>query len=184
MKKFEDLKSQWENQPEIETPNDGAKLIVKKVNFIKKEQRITNIILGMTSIILISFFFYISAYNNVLVAAALLLMVGSLLVRMIIEYISMRKLKQINRTVGVVDFKKNLVDYYKKRIKTHYVFTPIIMILYIVGFVILLPFFKESLSSGFYTYIQVSSIVVLLVLVFFIRKQILKEMLILKELSS
>lgn len=183
MKKFEDLKFQWENQPDIETPKDGAKLIVKRVNSIKKKQRITNIILGITTVILISFFFYISAYNNLIVAAALLLMVSSLLIRMIIEYISMHKLKQINRTVGVVDFKKNLVDYYKKRINTHYVITPIIVILYIIGFLILLPFFKENLSSGFYTYILVSSVVVLIVLGLFIRKQIQKELLILKDLQ-
>lgn len=184
MKTFEDLKSQWENQPEIKTPKDGAKLIIKKINFVKKKQRITNIILGVTSIILVFFFFYISAYNNIIVAAALLLMVCSLFIRMGIEYISTNKLNQIKRTVGVVDFKKNLIGYYKKRIKTHYVVTPIIMILYITGFVILLPFFKEHLSRGFFTYIQLSSIIILLALVLFIRKQILKEMLILRDLSS
>ena len=184
MKTFEDLKSQWEKQPEIKTPNDGAKLIIKKLNFVKRKQDITKMVLGVTSIILIGFFFYISAYNNIIVALALLLMIGSLAIRIAIEYRSTNILKQINRTVGVVEFKKNLVDYYKSRIKIHYIFTPIIVILYILGFIILLPFFKEALSSGFYTYIQVSSIVILLVLVFFIRKQILKEILIIKEISS
>lgn len=183
MKTFEELKLQWENQPESETPKDGAKLIVKKMNSIKKKQQITNIILGFTAVTLIIFFFYISAYNNILVATALFLMVGSLLIRIIIEYISVKKLKQIKVTAVASEFRKSLTHYYKKRIRTHYIFTPIIVIFYIIGFSILMPFFKESLSKGFYTYIKISGIVVLVVLSLFIRKQILKELQILKQLK-
>ena len=76
-----------------------------------------------------------------------------------------------------------MVGYYKRRIKTHYIITPIILIFYIVGFVILLPFFRESLSSGFYTYIKVSAIVLLFGLGFLIKKQVQKELNILKEIS-
>lgn len=184
MKTFEELKSQWDNQPELETPKEGAKSIIKKVNSIKNKQQITNIILGFTALILIVFFFYISAYNNILVTSALFLMVGSLLARMVIEYISVKRLKQIKVTIVSSEFKKSLANYYKKRVRTHYIFTPIIVIFYIVGFIILMPFFEDALSKGFYTYIKISGIAVLLFFIFFIRKQILKELHALKELNK
>ena len=184
MKTFEDLKSQWEKQPELLTPNNGSKLIIEKVTFIKRKQRITNIVLTITSIVLIVFFFYIKAYNNSLVTMALVLMIGSVWGRICIEYFSIRKLKQINITNTASGFKQKIIMYYKSRIKIHYVFTPIIITLYAIGFIILLPFFKESLSSGFFTYIKVSSLVVLIVLGLFIRKQIQKELFILRELQT
>lgn len=184
MTNFEDLKSQWENQPNPETPNDGYKDIIKKVNFIKNKQLITNIVLGLTTLVLTSFFFYIKAYKNGIVSFSLLLMIAALLTRILIENLSTKRLKNINVTLETVAFKQKMIDYYKKRIKTHYVITPIIVVLYIVGFVMLLPFFKQELSNGFYTYIKVSAVVIFVVLTVFIRKQILKEIKILQELSQ
>jgi len=184
MKTFEEIKSQWENQPEIEIPNNGSKLIIEKIRLLKNKQQIMNIVLGITAIVLIAFFFYIAAYNNILVAVALLLMIGSLSIRMLIEYFSIKKLKQIKVITDAKAFKQKLIGYYKQRIKIHYIITPILLLIYAIGFLILLPFFKEELSSGFYTYIQISAIVVLVGLVFFIRKQILKELSILKELRN
>lgn len=184
MTNFEDLKSQWENQPELETPNNGSKLIIKKISFVKRKQLIANIVLGITSIILVGFFIYIKAYKNVVVAAALVLMIGSLITRIIIENMSSLKLKSIDVTVDAATFKEKMIDYYKRRIKIHYVITPIIAALYIIGFILLLPFFKEELSSGFYMYIKVSSVVIFIVLTIFIRKQVLKEIKTLKELSN
>lgn len=184
MKDFEDLKSQWEKQPELIAPNNGSKMIIEKVTFIKRKQRIANVILTTTSIILIGFFFYIKAYNNSLVTIALVLMIGSLWARICIEFLSIRKLKEINITNTASVFKQKIIMYYKSRIKIHYIFTPIIITIYAIGFIILLPFFKESLSSGFFTYIQVSSVVVLIVLGLFIRKQIQKELFILRELQA
>jgi len=184
MTTFEDLKSQWENQPEQNTPSKGSELIVQKMNNIKRKQGISNIVLLVTVLILVAFFIYIEAYNNTTVTLALLLMISSLLVRIIIEFFSIRKLKTIDITKSSTDFKTNIVAYYKNRIITHYIMTPVIILLYSIGFIILLPFFKKYLSEGFYTYILVSAIVVLFVMVFFIRKQIKKELLILKGLRE
>ncbi len=184
MTTFENLKSQWENQPELKTPDNGSKMIIEKVSFLKRKQRITNIVLGITAIVLLGFFFYITAYNNTEVTMALLLMFGVLLVRIIIEQLSIKKLDGLDVTTNNTTFKQKMVNYYKSRINTHYIMTPILVILYIIGFIILMPYFKQGLSTGFYTYIQVSGILTLLVLVFFIGKQIAKEIKILKGLSN
>lgn len=183
MTNFEDLKSQWDNQPKSKSPVDGSKQIIKRIHFVKQKQRLTNIVLGITAIVLISFFIYIKAYRNAIVTAALLLMIGSLLSRILIEIVSSRKLKNMNVTLDAGRFKQKMIAYYKKRMKIHYIITPVIAALYIVGFILLLPFFKEELSNGFYLYIKVSAVVVFLSLTIFIRKEVLKELKILKELS-
>ncbi len=181
---FDDLKSQWKMQLNITVPHNGAELIVEKTDLLKKKQRITNIVLGITTVVLVGFFFYIAAYNNVTVALALGLMIGSLLTRIIIERFSIEKLKQVNLSVKASKFKNIITNYYKQRIKTHYIITPIVFASYIVGFALLLPFFKEGLSVGFYYYILVSGFVFLIVMGIFIRKQVLNEINLLKQLQS
>ena len=57
MTTFEDLKSQWDEQPEYKTPDNGSKLIIEKVTIIKRNQRITNMVLSATVIMLGAFFF-------------------------------------------------------------------------------------------------------------------------------
>lgn len=183
MTDFQDLKSKWDQQPEVEIPSNGIEVILKKINTLKYKQRISNVVLLTTVLILTGFFFYINAYSNTLVTFALLLMIGSLLIRVFLEYLSIKKLKQLDVTKSASTFNSNMVEYYQRRIKIHYIISPIIMLLYITGFIILLPFFKANLSSGFYTYIVVSSVFILVIMSFFIGKQIQKELRILKQLQ-
>jgi len=183
MTTFEDLKSQWGKQSKQDIPNNGAKLIAKKMNGVKTKQKITNVILVVTILILIGFFFYIEAYNVGLVSFALGLMITSLLIRVFIEYFSIKKLNTIDVTMSSSVYSEQLISYYKRRLQTHYIATPIIILAYSVGFIILLPFFKEYLSQGFYYYILISAVIVLFLMVFFISKQIKKELSILKEMQ-
>ena len=184
MTEFKDLKSQWDSQTEINIPEDGAASVMTKVKAIKTKQQITNWVLSITSMVLIFFFFYINAYNNTLVTLGLFLMIGSLLVRIGIEFFSLKKLKELDITTDHVSFKQAMTRYYKNRITTHYIMTPVIFTLYIIGFVILLPFFKDSLSSGFYTYVIVSGIVVLVLLAILISKEIRKELKVLHQIKA
>ncbi len=181
---FEDLKSQWQNQPEQEMPVEGAKLIVEKVDFLKKKQQIGNMVLLTTIAILVGFFIYVGVYMKAMAAFALILMIVSLITRVIIERFSIKTLKQINITDSSAKFKEKIFTYYNNRIRTHYIITPILILCYCSGFVMLLPFFKQDLSYGFYIYIVVSGMIVLSVLILFIRKQILKELMILRDLKE
>lgn len=180
---FEDLKEQWADQPKPEVPNDGAKKIIEKIISIRRKQRIMNVVLSITAIVLIGFFFYISAYKFQTVTIGLLLMIGGLILRIGIEYSSIRGLKRMNASTDTQNFKQQMIRYYKGRTKVHFIVTPLIIIAYCIGFVLLLPSFKATLSSGFYSYIVISSVVLLLVLGFFIVKQIQKELMILNELK-
>lgn len=184
MTEFEELKSQWKNQYQPEVPNDGAKQVMEKIKAIRNEQRITNIILAITGIVLIVFFFYISAYKFQSVMLGLLLMIGALVIRIGIEFFSIRRLKSFNVSAAANNFKQQLTKYYKNRVKVHFLLTPLIIIQYCVGFVMLLPSFKSNLSGGFYTYIVISSIVLLLVLGLLVAKQIRNELRMLRDLNS
>ncbi|MEO0527292.1 MAG: hypothetical protein AAFZ89_08705 [Bacteroidota bacterium] len=184
MSTFEDLQSQWKNQPEPQLPRKGSEMIIGKVTELKRKQRIANLVLSVTILILIGFFMYISAYKESRVMWALFLMIATLIVRVIIEAFSIRWINKLKVAMNAHLFRERLIDYYKGRAWVHYVITPLLILAYIYGFMVLLPFFKASLSPGFYTYIVISSIVSLIVLGTFIAKQIRKEMRILGKLKN
>jgi hypothetical protein len=181
---FKNIKSEWENQPLKEAPKRGLEMVKKKVNAIKNKQKITNIVLTITVLVIAGFFMYISAYKEPKVRFSLLLMMGAVVIRIVIEIYSRKKLRKLSVVSNLQRFKKNLTSYYKKRKVVHYIITPLLIFIYSYGFVLLLPFFKASLSSGFYNYIKTSSIVLLVVFCSFIYFQIKKELLALKELQQ
>lgn len=184
MKSFDEIKSQWNSQKNQVPPENGHEIIIRRVNDIKKRQKLTNVILTITVLVLITFFIYITAYNNWLVTASLLLMILSLATRIAFEIRSIKMLNNLNVNNTVENFKKSMINYYKTRVRTHLIWTPLIIVLYSTGFILLLPSFKANLSTGFYNYIIVSSILVLVFLGALIFTQIKKELSILKELKS
>tara|TARA_R110000868_G_scaffold99858_3_gene274673 strand:+ start:1612 stop:2166 length:555 start_codon:yes stop_codon:yes gene_type:complete len=184
MKSFDEIQSQWNSQKRQVPAENGHELIIRKVNTIKKKQTLTNVILVITVIVLIFFFIYISAYNDLLVTFSLLLMIISLATRVALEMRSIKMLNNLNVSTTVENFKIRMINYYKKRVNTHLIWTPIIILLYSIGFILLLPAFKANLSSGFYNYIIVSALVMLLLLGMLIFTQIRKELAILRELKS
>lgn len=184
MDSFKKIQSKWEKQAEITIPENGFEVMLNKIKAIKNKQKITNIVLGITALVLIGFFFYISGYNNNQVVLGLSLMIGGLITRIVIELLSIKRLKKLNTSANNAVFRQGLIKYYSQRRIVHLVLTPIIIVLYIIGFIILLPLFKANLSTGFYTYIVVSSIVVLLVLGLFIGRQIKKELMELRVLKD
>ncbi len=184
MTAFEDLRSQWANQGQAEIPKDGAKKILKTIAAVRKKQRITNYVLAVTGSVLIAFFFYVSAYKYQSVMIGLLLMIGALVLRIGLEFSNLRSLKNMDVLTTAEEFKQRMIRYYNERTKVHFILTPIVFLIYSVGFVMLLPAFKASLSAGFYNYIIVSAIVSLVVLCLFIVREVRKELQVLKELKA
>lgn len=184
MKTFDDLKSHWEAQQLPKTPKNGSKAIIRKIDAIKRNQHVAIFVFISTLLVLTFFFFYIHAYVHLVVTFGLLLMICALLIRLIIEYFSIKKLMKLDVTKDALSFKEDMIVYYNARIKTHYIATPIIILTYIVGFCVLLPSFKQSLSSGFYTYVWVSAIVLFFIMVFFIGREIKTELRDIKKLTS
>jgi hypothetical protein len=59
MNNFEELESNWKNQPEIQATEKGFQEVLNGLRKIKNKQRITNAVLSSTAIILVVFLFYI-----------------------------------------------------------------------------------------------------------------------------
>ena len=184
MTSFEELKAQWAQQEKKATPKDGYKAIIKKVNSIKKKQKITNAVLAVTIVILITFFMYIAAYNHSITAFGLVLMITALVVRIVIEVISTKKLSILEIDTTASLYKNKVATYYQQRKKIHFIWTPVLLLVYILGFVLLLPSFKENLSSGFFLYIIISFPIIIIALSTFIYNKITNELDVIKELKS
>jgi hypothetical protein len=184
MNNFEELQSNWKNQPEIQATEEGFQSLLDSLRILKNKQRITYLVLGSTIIILIGFFFYIAGYSNQQVVLGITFMIGSLLIRILLEVLSIRNLNKMNMVSQQTDFRNDLLAYYKNRKLVHFLWTPIIITCYVIGFIILLPLFKATLSAGFYTYIIISSIVLLIFFSVFIAKQIRNEIRELKRLQE
>tara|TARA_R110002051_G_scaffold73135_2_gene132706 strand:+ start:5196 stop:5756 length:561 start_codon:yes stop_codon:yes gene_type:complete len=184
MNNFEDLQNKWQNQSRVSATEDGFQSLLKSVRSIERKQKTGNIVLMLTIVILVSFLVYVSGYKNVTFLQGIGLMIGSLVARIAIELYSLKKLRRIDFNKNTSTFKEDLTKYYSLRKYTHYLITPLAIGVYTVGFIILLPLLKASLSSGFYLYILFSAVVFLLVFCVFIYKQIKIELNKLKELDT
>ena len=182
MSNFDDIKQQWAGREIPLAPENQLKSIIEKSKRIRKKQLIGQVVLGITALVLILFFFYISAYKNATVFLGLGIMIGSLLLRIGIEFFAMVKKSHFPADKDMTQFNQDLIRFYKRRRYIHFIVTPVLFGSYIIGFMMLLPSFKEALSSGFYTYIIVSSVFIFLALAILIGVQIRKELGLLREL--
>ncbi|WP_422858271.1 hypothetical protein ACOKFD_12750 [Flagellimonas sp. S174] len=184
MNKFEELQKSWMAQP-IQKPSetDFAKL-KQKISRVERKQWIANIVFLTTIVVLVYFFYYVKAIQYQSVAIALIVMIGVLVIRAVLESFSLSNLRTLSATLEIEKFKVKLKKYHKQRIIVHVVLTPILLTLYSLAFWTMLPDFKASLSKGFYTYILISSIVLLFFFSFFIFFQVRKELRTLKTLRE
>ncbi|MEQ5790719.1 hypothetical protein J4E06_06630 [Muricauda sp. NFXS6] len=180
--KNDDLSQIWKSQ-NSDLTLDKPDNIIKKARKQRNGQFATIAVLSITIIILMAFAikYASSDWNNF--TLGLLLMISSLGFRVIIEFVSIyRKESQLialdNRT-----YQEYLKKYYGIRLKANYIITPICFGVYILGFTMLLPYFKSGFTEGFYNYILISGIVSLAVIALIVIKSVLREHLFLKQLN-
>lgn len=181
---FKDIQNTWQQQSGKTTTIPDFKPAQQKLQKLRKEQRITQLILGITGIVLIAFFFYISAYkyNGTLLGMSLL--IGVIVIRVWIEIQSRQKLRKINVLLTLEEFKTQLISYYEKRKILAFRIIPPLLIIYNIGVGIMMYYFYQYLSRGFFYYIVISYVVSFVILFYFIRKGVLNELSILKTLQE
>ena len=164
----------------IETPND----IIKKAKSQRRGQYITITVLVVTVLIVAIFTMYFAnnQWNNF--TFGLTLMISSLVFRIILEFISLYRKESQLISLDNKSFRAYLKKHYRLRLRINYFITPICFAIYVIGFIMLLPYFKEELSKGFYTYILISGSISLLVLMGIIMKSIKKEHRFLQQLDK
>ncbi|WP_163409006.1 hypothetical protein [Flavobacterium ajazii] len=179
MKTFEELQTIWNQQTDSNLKPAAGDIIKKAEAHTKKIRQNhfwTRVILSISSAILIFYYIWTGAYKNVLFSLGLSTMIIMLATRIILEWVSIEKLKNLKTDVSLIEYSKLAYQFYKWRKKIHYIFTPLIYLTYITGFTFLLPVFKESFSSGFYLYVVLSGYGFLLFFGFLMIKMIKKEM--------
>ncbi len=184
MEEYEKIKQVWQEQSITQPSEQDFRNLKDRIALVAAKQKIGNIVLLVTAGILVYFFYHIGAIAMTKVALALAAMIGVLLLRVAVELFSIHTLKKISAALDFTSFNSKLAAYYKKRIGVHFILTPIALLIYCYSFWTLLPSFKMSLSEGFYQYISVSSLVILVVLGILIFTQAYKELRILKGLKS
>jgi hypothetical protein len=180
MTNFDDIQDAWNQQsgPEISSsqPDELILLAEKNTQKIRAKQFWTILILGVS-------IFFFSWYSLVYIGfrfswfhAGLALMFFSLLLRLIIEYRSYISFRSIDIRSDFTNYTKGITEFYRNRKKIHYVVTPMVGSAYITGFILLLPVFKKSFSTGFFWYVVISGWTLLIIFTVMLIRQIKKEM--------
>ena len=187
METFNDLQTIWNGQSNSNSNISSEELIKMadgQTKIIKIKHRWTIRILSITTSILIAYFVWVGVYEMNAFTLGLGIMIGMLLFRIILEWVSANKFRSIRLDSAFIEYGNNMAQFYNWRKKIHFVLTPIIYFAYIGGFILLLPIFKENLSKGINLYILVSGFGFFIIFGFFMIRQIQKEMKLLDYLKN
>lgn len=179
----DNLNKLWEMQAN-DSSNFNPKEIITKAKKQRNRQYTSITVMSLTVILLIIYAFYYAFNQMNTFNLGLILMVTSLTLRIILEFYSLHRKENQLISMTQKSYHAYLKKYYKARQMVNYVITPICIAVYIFGFYLLLPYFKKYFSNGFYTYIIVSGVISLIVVIVIIVKSTIKEQRYLKQLHK
>lgn len=179
MNEFNKIQEIWNSQPDAKTSVLAGDIIQKAETHLKniKHNYIgTTVILSITVGILVAYFLWISFYGWSLFTIGISLMIGMLVWRIALELISIKRFSRIKPDGAFIIYSERITTYHVWRKKVHLIFTPVIYLSYIIGFIFLLQAFKANLSTGLFWYCVISGSVFLIgfgmYLIQLIRKEI------------
>jgi len=170
----DNLNKLWELQRPVGTTLD-PKALIAKAKQQRNRQYISIAVMAATVLTLIIYGFYVAFKQWNTFNLGLILMVSSLSIRIILEFVSL--VKKENKLISMPQkaYHRYLKKYYKMRLILNFVITPLCIITYTFGFYLLLPYFKEYFSHGFYIYLVISGFVSILGISIIIGYSIRKE---------
>lgn len=178
MNEFNNMILGWKNQP-IPGASNNSRAIVelakKRITGSRNKHIATIAVLGITLFILVLFTIY-TGWKSSLFASGIGLMISALGIRIGVEWWSSVQLRKLNIGDFASNYLKQLIHFYQIRKRIHGTFTVVVFGLYVIGFTMLLPLFKESLPNGFFIYIIISGLVVFASLIYFIGKKVNEEL--------
>jgi len=179
----DNLNKLWDIQAN-DISNFNPKEIITKAKKQRNSQYINITVMSLTVMVLIIYAFYYAFSQWNTFNLGLILMISSLTFRIVLEFHSLyRKEKQLI-SMTQKPYLAYLKKYYKTRQIINYIITPVCITVYIFGFYLLLPYFKEYFSKGFYTYILISGFLSLIFVIAIIIKSTIKEQRFLKQLDK
>lgn len=188
MNAFTDLEQAWQQQAVTDSQRPSPEQLMQRAEQqarqLKAKFRWTMGLLSLTVLILAVYFTTYAGFRFTAFSVGLLLMMGSLLLRIVLEWISARQFRRLDVRADFNAYLQQLTAFYRKRRWLHLVITPLLYAAYTAGFVLLLPVFRQEFSSGFYVYLLVSGFGSLVVLAWVIFKTNRRELSILAELQQ
>lgn len=188
MTSFTDLENAWQQQPgsgeRRPQPETLIKLAEQKAKQLRTKHLWTMGILSITVLVITWYFLTYAGTDFNRFSIGLLMMIFSLLIRIVIEYISFRTLHKIDIRADFKTYTKEVTAFYSKRKLIHLVITPLLFASYVIGFILLLPVFQEQFSEAFYLYVLVSGIVSMIVIAWVIIKANKHELNLLQHLKQ
>lgn len=162
----------------------SPKDIIKAAKKQRNGQYINIAIMVVTVSILIVYasFYAFSKWNTF--NLGLTLMISSLVFRILLEFYSAYRKEAQLISLDHRSFLEYLRKYYKTRLVINYLVTPLCIVIYAIGFTMLLPYFKQYFSKTFYNYLLISGIASILFVIGIIIYSTLKEQRFLKQLSA
>lgn len=157
MNEFSKLQQAYRSQP---APPANFNSLMDRLQVSRQKSWLTILIISMTLIAFILFAILIDTGSHWHVRIIFLLMGVSLTGRIAWELWNVRKLKKLDRSLSPSDYQKQVYDFAGNRRWTHFLVTPVTYGIWIAGFVMLLPYFEQVLSRGFYLYVKYSSVVI------------------------
>ena len=178
--KFDQLKSSWkaakEGQSSSGNSSDMLKVAKENHNKSKKAQIGNVIVLSFVVVGLCAFFYFLAPLQDTLSRVGIGLMIGGLLVRIIIELISLQKAGKIDYSSSSTNSAQQAQAFYNYRKRIHGPVTITIIALYTIGFYALTPEFSKYFDTFWMWMIDGSYVIIAIVLFLGIRKGVVQEM--------
>lgn len=184
---IDELKNLW-NKEKSSAPQQSLNIsqVIEKAE--KKKKSTTNhqignvLILIVTAILISLFFIYVAHFNRLISHIGSGLMLGSLGIRIVIEFYSIYLSKKIDLSENTFKTNEELIKFFNFRKKIHSPVTIIILILYTIGFYLLTPEFSSYFSLSMMILIDLSYVLAAFIFCWSIRKAVRKEMRYLNEI--
>lgn len=178
---FEELQRKWQKSKQgIKNDLEATDKMLASITAKKKSNirflygNIT--VLSIVVLGIVSFFYYIAPVKETISRIGVFLMIGSLSLRILIEYISILKSKKIDIVDDALKTTNNTLAFYTFRKKIHGPVTLTIIALYTIGFYMITPEFSIHFSIWQMILIDGSYIIGAIIPFISIRKSIQKEM--------
>jgi hypothetical protein len=179
MNNFDDIQALWGKQNSPSQLASSPADIIAKAEKSTQELRFTHLTtMGILSLTGLCVVWYAWAYGNTAVSDAtlgLLLMIGSMVLRVGAELYSLLQFGKISLQNTTKACLEATINFQKFRKQIQYILTPVALLSYVIGFVLLLPYIKASVSEGFYWYILISGLVFLVFISVIIYRQTKRE---------
>ncbi|MFC3879413.1 hypothetical protein ACFOSV_04475 [Algoriphagus namhaensis] len=190
MATFDPLQSIYNSQNKRSTDLKADNVLFSAKSALKqlrKDQYWTVAIMSSTLILLTYFFYEIGRFGDWQLITALAMMIGSLVLRVVLEFSSRMGLKKLQLHLPTSEFLNSIQRYHQSRKRIQSIWTPVIYIIYGIGIVLMLVAVRPFLSTGFYSYCVITGLGFWIGFIWVIRLSYRKERELLKgleELSS